>query len=139
MHSTSVDGSANHLRILIILLAVAGVLLAVAGLGTISASRVYCVETELSAAPDDDTALEFWLRNQPGVVQHTVRVDRVTTDRPKLVLTLMMVQNGWLNQSGRNSASDFDQSVTYSDVPFTMRPIWHRVVGTSSAADDYAC
>jgi hypothetical protein len=73
-------------------------LLGVAG-GAIRASNIYCVETEFSAAPADDAAFQDWLEQQPGVVKHTVHVERTSTTPPKLVLTFVMVQNLWRKPS----------------------------------------
>jgi hypothetical protein len=85
--------------VVLVTLAVAMASLAIAGLGLVPASRGYCVEARFSTAPDNDEALERWLRTQPGVVEHTVHVARTPTTPPKLVLTFIMVQNCWLKPS----------------------------------------
>ena len=78
------------------LLVLCVVSVAIAALAFVPASRVYCVESTFTTAPNDDALLVTWLKNQPGVVEHTVHVDRTNSQPPKLVLTFIIVQNSWL-------------------------------------------
>ncbi len=58
----------------------------------VPASRVYCVAAVYVAAPEDDAALAQWLKNQPGVVPHTVHVDRPPANPRKLIVSFIQVR-----------------------------------------------
>lgn len=45
-------------------------------IGTIRASRLYCLRADFAHLPADDKRLEQWLKAQPGVVAHTVHLKR---------------------------------------------------------------
>ena len=65
--------------------AVLAVLVVVAWLGleSIPASVGHDVEATFASLPDDDHALEQWLKSQEGVVPHTVHVEREESDATK--------------------------------------------------------
>jgi hypothetical protein len=63
-----------------------------AGLRLIPASRGYVVRAEFADLPASDRKLEEWLRNQPGVVEHTAHVIR---DGKALRVGWIMTQNGY--------------------------------------------
>lgn len=42
----------------------------------IHATLSYCLEATFEKLPGDDLILERWLRGQPGIIPHTVIVDR---------------------------------------------------------------
>lgn len=60
----------------------------------VPSSRVYSVESRINAAPRDDAEIVNWLKKQPGVVAHTVHVNR---NQDSLGLTFVMTQNAWMN------------------------------------------
>jgi hypothetical protein len=109
--------------ILIILLVAATIMLLVAAINQIPASRGYCVEACFSEAPADDGAFENWLKSQPGVVEHTVHVRRTSTTPPKLELVLIMSQNGWLEPPFPDVATAaHDLGYTLDPTGFADRP-----------------
>ena len=57
------------------------------------ASLGYTVEAEFADFPPDDTALEEWLRRQPGVVK--AFVGQREGEPGVLVIDVLMVRNGW--------------------------------------------
>jgi hypothetical protein len=82
--------------------------IALAGVGfwlryTIKASCGYDVQANYDAMPADDKALETWIKTQPGVVEHTVLVQR---DGHQLVAYFIMAQD----LSGRPTFPDLDQA-----------------------------
>ena len=75
----------------LVLLALVGVIFA--GLLSIPASCSYQVTAMAKTLPPDENAFESWIKNQPGVVDHTVNVHR--TDSNKITITFIMTRNGW--------------------------------------------
>ena len=64
-----------------------------AWLMSLSASLGYEVEAEFTDFPPDDTALQDWLRSQPGVV--TACVGQRASEPKVLVVCFLMTRNGW--------------------------------------------
>jgi hypothetical protein len=76
------------------IVAVAAVVIAGwAGLKSLPASLGYVVEAEFAGFPPDDTALEEWLRAQPGVA--VVFVGHRQNEPKVLVVHMIMTRDGW--------------------------------------------
>ncbi len=69
------------------------VLIGVFALSFIPASRIYSVETTFTSAPASDEELHKWLADQPGVVEHTIHLNR--RDNQRIGLTFVISQNSW--------------------------------------------
>jgi hypothetical protein len=52
--------------------------------------HLYCVKAQYSRVPADDLGLDHWLKEQPGVVPHTVQISR---ERDMLHVVFIMVRN----------------------------------------------
>lgn len=57
------------------------------------ASYIYAVEAEFAVLPPDDTRLEQWLAAQPGVVAHTVMIQRVGANETVLKVSFIQSRN----------------------------------------------
>lgn len=56
-----------------------------------TASVIYSVEADFKSMPANDHEFMAWLRNQPGVVPHTVHIDR--RKGTALIVTFVMSRN----------------------------------------------
>jgi hypothetical protein len=79
--------------------AVTAIALACGGLGLLYAHLVrvpfsYQVEARFETLPDDDKALKSWIKEQPGVVPHTVWIGRFGPDKKLLSIMFIQVRNG---------------------------------------------
>ena len=63
------------------------------GFSFVPASRVYTVGAGFTSLPESDDKLQDWLREQPGVVDHTVHITRGQDQT--LELTFIITQNTW--------------------------------------------
>ena len=59
---------------------------------TLNVSWIYSVEARFEKMPASDHALLMWLRAQPGIIAHTVSVDRLD-DGTQLRVTFLQVRN----------------------------------------------
>lgn len=57
------------------------------------ASLGYAVEAQFGHLPTDDTELTAWIQPQPGIVRHTVHVERVGSDGTTLRVVFIQSQN----------------------------------------------
>lgn len=82
------------------------IVLGAAAVSFVPASYGYSLATELAAAPQDDGDLERWLKIQPGVVAHTVHVERAAANSQKLCVSFIQVRT----PSGRPPLPDLESA-----------------------------
>ena len=93
----SLSGSGSAMRTVakyVFAIAILGAV-AVYGLSRIPASVSHSLATTYQSAPESDDALRAWLAEQPGVVEHTIQINRYEENR--IELHLIVTQDSWRN------------------------------------------
>jgi hypothetical protein len=90
-------------------------------------SIVTCFDARFETMPPGDEALEQWLRAQPGVVKHTIWINRLGEDKKTLEVSFIRSQN----MAGHPPIPDLDTKCaelgyTKPDSPFRPCPETER-------------